>query len=109
MQFCIEKYEENLWTVVNLRAKSEPFKPYMFDESVVQSVAPLSWWKSQTSDSVRTSLCVTVMCEQLLGASASSAERIFSTFGIVNSFEIEKQAGCLFCSKTYIFVSYVKL
>ncbi|CAJ0956462.1 unnamed protein product [Ranitomeya imitator] len=33
-------------TIINFRAKGEPFKKYMFAEDILRKVTPVNWWKS---------------------------------------------------------------
>uniref|UniRef100_A0A2D4HHD3 HAT C-terminal dimerisation domain-containing protein n=1 Tax=Micrurus lemniscatus lemniscatus TaxID=129467 RepID=A0A2D4HHD3_MICLE len=70
-------------TIMNLRAKGEPFKKYMFADVVLKKVSPVNWWKSLKyldSESVEVMI-------SLLTAVASSfgIERIFSSFGLIRS------------------------
>lgn len=84
MEYCSEEYSECMPTVVNFRAQTGPFKPYMLSDNILQKCTPLAWWHSQSSAVDSNTL---LMCDQLLGAVCSSAgiERIFSTFGFVHS------------------------
>ncbi|XP_073535074.1 uncharacterized protein [Phyllobates terribilis] len=70
-------------TIINFRAKGEPFKKYMFAEDILRKVTPVNWWKSLKNLDLET---VQVMIS-LLTAVASSAgvERIFSSFGLIHS------------------------
>ncbi|XP_073493834.1 uncharacterized protein [Phyllobates terribilis] len=70
-------------TIINFRAKGEPFKKYMFAEDILRKVTPVNWWKSLKRLDLET---VQVMIS-LLTAVASSAgvERIFSSFGLIHS------------------------
>ncbi len=69
-------------------AKADPFHDFLFDCDVVNTISPLQWWKSHSSSKgsgidVEVEIAIT----QLLTAIASSAsvERIFSTYGLVQS------------------------
>ncbi|KAG8139542.1 hypothetical protein E2320_002306, partial [Naja naja] len=33
-------------TIINFKAKEEPFKKYMFAEDILKKVTPVNWWKS---------------------------------------------------------------
>ncbi|XP_053163610.1 uncharacterized protein LOC128350053 [Hemicordylus capensis] len=70
-------------TIINFKAKGEPFKKYMFAEDISKKVTPVNWWKSLKHLDLET---VQVMIS-LLTAVASSAgvERIFSSFGLIHS------------------------
>ncbi|XP_053891051.1 dnaJ homolog subfamily C member 9 isoform X1 [Malaclemys terrapin pileata] len=70
-------------TIINFRAKGEPFKKYMFADDVLKKVTPVNWWKSlKHLDSETVEVIIS-----LLTAVASSAgvERIFSSFGLSHS------------------------
>ncbi|XP_073520018.1 uncharacterized protein [Phyllobates terribilis] len=70
-------------TIINFRAKGEPFKKYMFAEDILRKVTAVNCWKSLKRLDLET---VQVMIS-LLTAVASSAgiERIFSSFGLIHS------------------------
>ncbi|KAG8135065.1 hypothetical protein E2320_008134 [Naja naja] len=70
-------------TIINYKAKGEPFKKYMFAEDILKKATPVNWWKSLKHLDLET---VQVMIS-LLTAVASSAgiERIFSSFGLIHS------------------------
>ncbi|XP_053129737.1 uncharacterized protein LOC128335458 [Hemicordylus capensis] len=70
-------------TIINFKAKGEPFKKYMLAEDILKKVTPVNWWKSLKHLDLET---VQVMIS-LLTAVASSAgvERIFSSFGLIHS------------------------
>ncbi|XP_063222783.1 uncharacterized protein LOC134531131 [Bacillus rossius redtenbacheri] len=70
--------------IIKFQAKSTPFHNFLFDENVISKVSPIDWWKMNiNSDTTE----VMDVIEPLLTATASSAsvERIFSTFGLVQS------------------------
>jgi len=71
-------------SIVNYKAQSGPFHPYMFVSEIVNSVSPIAWWHSQSE---RLTDRLFTLFDQLLSAIASSAgvERVFSTFGPVHS------------------------
>jgi hypothetical protein len=72
---------------MKFQAKSEPFHQFLFDSEIVNKVNPIDWWKSQITESDGLEKKVLEMISQLFTAQASSAsaERIFSTFGLVQS------------------------
>lgn len=72
-------------TIIKFMAKSEPFHDFLFDSTIVNEIEPADWWKSQTTGNNNKGILE--MTEQLFTAQASSAsvERIFSTFGLVQS------------------------
>ncbi len=103
MEFASNISPSVLSTVVNYKAQSGPFKPYMYSHELVNTVTPLAWWHSQSSDVNQDMI---KLINQLLGAVSSRAgvERIFSTFGYVHSkvrnrLGIEKAAKLVFMYK----------
>ena len=105
MQLADEEFPTLLPIVVQLKGKSEPFnKKYLFNETLLKTVTPSSWWdslKRKISDEVLR------VIKGFLTASASSAsvERIFSRFGLVHSklrnrLGVEKAAKLVFLYKT---------
>lgn len=82
LDYCHKDHPKCMSDIVNFRAKTGPFKPYMFSPDL--NVSPLAWWDSLSS---RIEPGMLQLCHQLLSAVASSAgvERIFSTFGLVHS------------------------
>lgn len=84
MEFCSTSYPSSMATIVNFRAKTGQFKPYMFAPDMLRSVSPVTWWHSMAG---RLHEDGKSMYRQLLCAAASTAniERIFSTFGLVHS------------------------
>ena len=91
MEFVADISPNIMSEVLFYRAKSGPFKAYMFQEDVLKSVTPLAWWMSQSD---RISEEMLALALKILGAKASSAdvERIFSTFGLVQS-EVRNRLG----------------
>ena len=91
MEFVADISPNIISEVLFYRAKSGPFKAYMFQEDVLKSVTPLAWWMSQSD---RISEEMLALALKILGAKASSAdvEHIFSTFGLVQS-EVRNQLG----------------
>ena len=47
LEFCDKSYPKCMSTIINYRAQSGPFKPYMF--SSMLDVTPISWWVSRSS------------------------------------------------------------
>lgn len=84
MEFAGDIGPQVLSDVLNYRGETGPFKQYMFQEDVLKMVTPLAWWKCQ-SDRISKDMLKAAL--QVLGAKASSAdvERVFSTFGLVQS------------------------
>ena len=84
MAHFIGRYPTCLPSVVNIGAQTGQFKPYMLKEKMVASVSSLTWWQSQVS---RRNDAILLLYKSLLTAVASSAgvERVFSTFGLVQS------------------------
>lgn len=84
MDFVASNYPSLLPILVNYQAKAKPFMDYMFTPTLVNSVAPLAWWKSLSERLDDKALSIIY---KILGASASSAgiERVFSTFGFIHS------------------------
>ena len=100
MEHMSDRYPETLGTLVKFRADCEPFKPYMFNNNIIENVTPSCWWRSL--DGIVEKYFADV-AEKLLTAVASSAgvERIFSTFGYIHSnirnrLGIEKAAKLVF-------------
>lgn len=71
-------------SVVNLRAKANPFPSYMFSHDVLRNVRPLSWWNS-LSHSLPQNVLNLAECLLTSVASSAGVERVFSTFGLVQS------------------------
>lgn len=70
--------------IMSYRAKTSPFKNYLFSEESIKNVKPITWWLALKSN-VNT---VTFdLVTQLHTAVASSAgiERLFSAFGLVHT------------------------
>ncbi len=103
LQWIANKHPALTANLLHLRARSKPFEKHMFSPDVVNRVSAVQWWTSQRdalgSEAVE-------LAEQLLTASASSAnvERVFSTFGLVqsdlrNRLGIEKAGKLVFLFK----------
>ena len=84
MQWVANRHPSLLSLFVKLEAKAPPFKKHMFGPQVTNGVTPVQWWTAQR-DALGDD--ATQLAEQLLTARASSAavERVFSTFGLVQS------------------------
>lgn len=79
----VEEYFPNfLPTLMSYRGKSTPFKEMYFKDNVIHTLSPLAWW--QSFPELRENL---LLPTQLYTAVASSAglERVFSSFGLVQS------------------------
>nr|XP_042907854.1 uncharacterized protein LOC122271260 [Parasteatoda tepidariorum] len=86
--FINEEYPQSIMPVIfKYQAKSEPFHEFLFNPNIVNQVSPIDWWKSQIAGNVEVKNAVLDMISQLFTAQASSAsvERVFSTFGLVQS------------------------
>lgn len=82
MEFVEIYYPTVLPTVIQYRAKTTPFKNYLFSDNL-KAIHPLTWWSSIRN----LDLAVCNLVEQLHTAVASSGdiERLFSCFGLVHS------------------------
>lgn len=82
-EYVEENFPQFLPTLMKYRGKTIPFKEMYFKADVVNALSPLAWWK-HFSDDIKDSMKVPA---QLHTAVASSAgiERVFSTFGLVQS------------------------
>ncbi|KAG8125632.1 hypothetical protein E2320_020790, partial [Naja naja] len=69
-------------TIINFKAKEEPFKKYMFAEDILKKVTPVNWWKSFKHLDLET---VQVMISLLTAVASAGVERIFSSFGLIHS------------------------
>jgi len=47
-QYILENYSDLMASIVNYKAKSGPFHPYMFVPEIMNSVSPIAWWHSQS-------------------------------------------------------------
>ena len=84
MNNLVDLYPSCVSSVVNLRAKANPFAKYMFSDDVLKNVIPLSWWKSQ-AQILPESIINLAKCLLTSVASSAGVERIFSTFGLIQS------------------------
>ncbi|XP_050805718.1 uncharacterized protein LOC127049204 [Gopherus flavomarginatus] len=81
-------------TIINIRAKGERFKKYMFADDVLKKVTPVNWWKSlKHLDSETVEMIISLLTTV---ASSASVKRIFSSFGLIHS----KLRNCLGPEKT---------
>ena len=84
MLYCREYYPDCISTVVKFRARSAPFKAYMFEDSYLVEVSSVEWWMAMegrfNEDFIQLIKCL--LCSV---ASSSDVERAFSTFGLVHS------------------------
>lgn len=88
LDFAKNKYSESfLALVIKFQAKSVPFRETLFSPQVTAKVSAYEWWRSQKNDLDKYDNQMFPIIEQLFTAQASSAsvERIFSSFGIVQS------------------------
>lgn len=84
MDLAAQQHAAVVPDLVNYKAEASPFKSFMFQQNVLDSVKPLDWWKSHADHLNQETVSVV---HQLLTATASSAgvERVFSSFGLVHS------------------------
>jgi hypothetical protein len=47
MDYASTEYSEIIPNIVSFEAEAAPFQRFMFQENVIQTVAPLDWWKAQ--------------------------------------------------------------
>ena len=71
-------------TVVKFRARSAPFKAYMFNDSYLVEVSSVEWWMAMEGcfDEDFIQLIKCLLCSV---ASSFDVERAFSTFGLGHS------------------------
>ncbi|KAJ8889951.1 hypothetical protein PR048_009456 [Dryococelus australis] len=62
--------------IVKYLARSDPFQKYMFTDEVLNNVSVLQWWRSQKN-------CLNFGATET--PSSVGVERVFSTFGVVQS------------------------
>ena len=46
MEYMNERYPDTMGTLVKFKAGYEPFKSYMFNDTIVQTVTPACRWRS---------------------------------------------------------------
>lgn len=87
--------------IISFQARAFPFKDYLFSESTVKNIKPLTWWLCLKNNIINEMLEVVT---RLFTAVASSAgiERIFSTYGLVHS-KIRNRLGVDKSSKLVAF------
>lgn len=110
LNFAKQKYPCNsmITLIVKFNAKTSPFDEHFFEQNVVKEVTSYEWWKSQEIEISKFNNKVFTEVEQLLTAKASSAsvERMFSTFGLVqskirNKLGLEKASKLVFLFKAF--------
>ncbi|KAK6186202.1 hypothetical protein SNE40_008287 [Patella caerulea] len=87
MQFVNDNYKKLLFLTVKIRAQTDIFKPYLFEE-LVSKTSCLAWWKSilfSKKDYIDLGMLELVKTLMTAISSSASIERIFSTFGLVHS------------------------
>ena len=79
MKHILENNPDMMASIVNYKAKSGPFHPYMFVREIVNSVSPIAWWHSQSERLTDRRL---TLIDQLFNAPASSVgvDRVFPHF-----------------------------
>lgn len=84
MSLAAEEYTASVPDLINYKAQAVPFQCFMFEKNILETVKPVDWWKSQADHLNQQTVDI---ANQLLTATASSAgvERVFSSFGLVQS------------------------
>jgi Protein of unknown function (DUF 659)/hAT family C-terminal dimerisation region len=84
MSLAAEEYAASVPDLINYKAEAVPFQRFMFEMNVLDTVKPVDWWKSLSD---RLNKQTVDLASQLVTATASSAgvERVFSSFGLVQS------------------------
>ncbi|CAK9299166.1 unnamed protein product [Gordionus sp. m RMFG-2023] len=86
LEYAAETFSNSniLPIIIQFQAKSEPFKKIMFCRAILDDVTPLDWWISQ--ENIFENKSIIKIVKQLFTASSStpSAERVFSTFGLLD-------------------------
>lgn len=106
LDFAKAKYPEPesdiLPIIIKFQAKSAPFQKQFFQNSVASKVTTIEWWKSQKVDIDKVDSNIINVIEQFYTAQASSAgvERIFSSFGLVQS-KLRNRLGTEKASKLF--------
>ena len=103
MECAREQGNDLLPLIINFLAKARPFPDYAFLPSVVQTVSPDNWWRQHQFVDDKTMEFIV----SLLTAKASSAgvERIFSSFGIVQS-TLRNRLGNKKAGKFFLFKKF---
>lgn len=97
MEYVVVYHPNVMPEIIKYRARSPPFKEYLFSEHALVDVIPITWGLAQKQ-------CVSAelmkLVQQLHTAIASSAgiERLFSSFGFVHS-KIKNKLGVEKASK----------
>lgn len=84
MMYARKKWPFLLPVIMKYQAQSKPFSSYKFEDDVVKGVSSQEWWASHEGQISTESMNA---IQQLLSSVASSAgvERIFSSYGLVQS------------------------
>ena len=48
MEHILKNYPHLMASVVNYKAKTDPFHQYIFAPEIMNSVSPIAWWHSQS-------------------------------------------------------------
>ena len=70
MDLAAQQHAAVVPDLVNYKAEASPFKSFMFQQNVLDSVKPLDWWKSHADQLNQETVSVV---HQLLMATASHA------------------------------------
>lgn len=90
MEFASKRCTNGMPQILSFKAQVEPFSRYLFSEDVLDKTHPLIWWKSIDSLAPQLLDLVTMLFSAV--ASSAGVERIFSTFGLVQS-DIRNRLG----------------
>ena len=84
VEYAGQKWPSMMPTIIRFQGQTSPFQPCKFADEVTKSVKPIAWWQSHAGmipdDDLRA-------VKQLLSAVAASSgvERVFSSYGLVQS------------------------
>lgn len=108
LEYAKTRFRKNslLPLIVKFCAKSSPFKKYFFEDDYIKNVTAVEWWQSQEDEIKKFNSNVLKEVTIILTAKASTAdvERVFSSFGVVqsklrNRLGLEKAAKLVFLFK----------
>lgn len=90
-------YSDAMADIIQFRGQTYPFEEYLFDSKTLEKVSAYTWWRQLRND-ISTEMYDLV--EMLFTAAASSAglERLFSTYGMVQS-NLRNRLGMQKCAK----------
>lgn len=108
-EYAKTKFPKNnlLSLILKFCAKSSPFQRYLFENDFSKDVSAIEWWHIQENEIKKFNDGVLKEVETILTAKATTAnvERIFSSFGVVqsklrNRLGLQKAAKLVFLFKT---------